>query len=775
MTTELLDDRDPFTILSRFTVDRFKNEEDWEDQEERLLVGAVEERYEQAKTAKENRAQLIEYNYLLLKGETRIGRTRVDNETLRIVTDADPRQTRSTDNIVLPMHRAFVGKFTRAVPMTRARARSSDKDDMLAAELIDSYLDYFRLGQKMRLKYKRWVEAISPTGTGILHLFWNRDAGPVVAICEQCDFASRDETPGTPCPACAEQIALQQQQQQMELQQFDMEMGAVPQAMPMSQEPLQEPPLLQEAREGDLQAKTIQWRDYFPDPGARADPETVKWAITTDAIHVSDARKMFPERAHLIDEEEGLYADRYIFAPTGLADARIETRELKSHVQLKTYYEGPSGLHPDGRVIYIANGRLLVVHPYIEARLLGRLPFYYARGDVDEDNLWGLDIISQCEPQQRERDILVTQLRRWRELTLNPRVLKTTMAGLHSKRLSTVPGEIITAGKIDENNIRFMRPPQIPAYVPGELERLETAAQKKFGVTTHELGMGDPGQSGRYAAFLETQASETIGPLVIEVNEEFLEFNRGVIVLARHYIAPDRIWTTTSRGRIFTRSWGEANVLPGWDVYMVNVDAVSRNPVIREQNARDRLQIGYYTDQATGRIEWDRYRLDAGLDQDIAGSDSEASQHIKAAELPKMIEEALMNGQPPPLPMPWDNAYIIASGLVDWLRGPGEMAPEPIRRAVAFIWFQYAQSLVPDPTMPVDPEVAKVLPNQMFAANMQQQQPGMGPGGSQPGQQTGGSKPGAGTPTAAHETAQKVTQADRAAEQASRGQQRHEG
>jgi hypothetical protein len=771
---DLPDTKDPFTILEQFTIDRYE-ENQFADEEEALLVAAVEERYEQSRASKENRTQLVEQNYLLLKGGNRIGRTRVSNETLRIITDNDPRKGKSTDNIIIDKHRAFVGKFTRAVPMVRARARSSDKEDLTAAELMDSKLDAFRLGQKIRLRYKRWIEAISPAGTGIMQIYWDPQKGPILATCNVCKFASRDETPGDPCPQCAQAI----EQQVMEQAQQASEEAMVTAEMPTEEPEVPEVPTLKEAREGDCCCRLVQFRDFFPDPGATADPETVNWTVTTDAIHVSKLRRMFPEKADLIEEQEGLYRDRYIFAPTGLAGARVETRELKSHAQLKTYYEGPSGLHEDGRVIYICNDRLLGIRPYVEARLLGRLAFYYARGDIDEDTLWGMDIISQAEPQQRERDTLVTQLRRWRELGLNQQWLVSSMAGIHNKRISTVPGAIIKASRIDENSIRPLKVQQIPAYVPGELNRLDEAAQRKFGVTSHELGIGDPGESGRYAAFLETQASETVGPMAIEVNDEFLEAHRAAIVISRYYESKERIWTTTSKGRVFSHSWSKANVLPGWDVYLVNVDSISRNPVLREQAAKERFQMGYYTDQSTGRVDWDKFRLDAGLDHDISGSDSEASQHIKAAELPRMIEEALTNGQPPPRPMPWDNPFIIASGLADWLRGPGDMAMEPVRRAVAMIWFEYCMALQPPEGVPMDPETAKIMPNAQLWKNYANPQPaGPGAGGSVPGQQKGSSKPGAGaqrgTPTAQQETAQKTRAADQSAERAARQTSRQE-
>lgn len=740
---------DPFGVLAGYSpadTARIPSE-----REEEQLVGEMTRRYEESRDARSARERLWETNRLLLRGETSLAFLRTSSEVLRVVTEGDPRLPRSVDNLMRVNHRAFVGKLTRMIPAVRVRPRTRDRDDMLAAEIEDSWLDYCWHSMQLDLKYKRWVECIDWAGTGALYLCWDTLGGKDLGACPQCSLVFDDAQIGGPCPSCS--MALMQ--------------GAGLNETPMQQDGQLKVPMLEKAKGGALRTLNLSPKDFYPDPGAGELAEC-QWIDVSRVLPVTIVRKMFPERVDIIDAEGDLYRDRYIYSSSSsLAYARVETRKFDDHVRLHEFLEVPTGEYPDGRILFMANGRILEIRDNIPHKLLGRFPVYLARGDRTDGELWGEDIISQAEPQHRERDILLTQFRRHRELGLNPRAVTTHNSGISKDALTATPGEVLKL-KTMGAYLKFIDPPQMPPWITNEPLRMKEAVREKWAVTPHELGQTSAGESGRYAAFLETQSSETVKPLTIEIFAEWREFNRALIILGRHFMPPDEVWTITGRDKVMTFSWSRARVKDSADVYLAEEDALSKNPMLRLQNTMQLHQAGYYMDPSTGQPNWKDFRRDAGLRLDVTTGDADASEHVYAAQIPEIIERALMANDPTqmPQPKPWDDARIMADELLTWLRTAGRSKPEPVQRAVAQMWFIYAMAMAP-PGQPIPPDVARLMPNQGLMGAPQQP---AGPGaGGQPSAEP------AGPPTADQETASTIQNADQRAQQAVSGGRPQEG
>lgn len=750
--------------------------------EEKKVAGFVLEAWEEAKRARSSRQRLMEYCRLMLKGEVLIAQTRASAEVLRVVVAGDPRKPRSLDNLLRVCHRAFVGKLIKIIPSVRVLPRTHDRDDLTAAEVMDSFLDYGWHAQQFKLKYTRAVSCISWSGVGILHPLWNTLGGRKIGLCPQCGYASADSQPGQECPACKmkQQIA----------QETSAAAGSSP-AVPGggALDPLSAtgaagippggiappptpaaPPTLSEAQEGDLELQVIHPYDFFPDPGA-AHPQEMQYCIIAKILPVNVVRKMFPEKAAGIVREDGLYAEKYITATaaTGLARGRIETTYLPNHVRLIAYHEMPTGEHPEGRIIYMANGRLLETKPNVAAVELGRLPFFVFRGDVDEGDFWPDPLVLQTEGLQRERDILGTQVRRHRELTISPKWVVATSSGIDAKFIDQTPGEVIKV-KPTAMEPKPLRTPMLPSWVPQEADRLKLAVQEKWGVTPYELGQSSSGDSGRFAAFLDTQASSIIAAMLVEIHNEWKELHRAWLILGRRYMPADRVWTITGTDRVLSRSWNTANVKPGWDVYLVEDDSLSKNPQLRMQQADEKLKVGYFTDPQTGQVDWKRYQRMAGLQPESVTPDADAAQHIYASQIPDMIREALAGQGQMPQPQPWDNVWIVAEELKGWLQTKGLSEDPMLVQYVAQMWQQYVMALMPDdPNAMVDPMMAKLLPNQKLA--MQQQQPQQ----AAPGNVTEQGGVATSRSSSEQETAKKIQNVDQSNEQLARAGQAHEG
>ena len=824
--------------------------------EEKDILAALEAAFADAKQAHSPRRGLIDYCTLMLKGETYIARL-INHEYLRTVVEGNPQRPRSTDNKMRVANRAFVAKLIKIIPSVRAKPRTSDRDDVIAADVMDSCLDAAWQGQNFKLKYKRAVSWIPRAGMGVLQAVWNSAAGRKMSVCPECGWnkpaeehpAKDEQGSPQPCPACAAERDAAMMQSQIGSMMgpagvqpppapvgppgggeggldgqppspplgtdktinpmWHATMGgplppptppAGPPSDPMSisvggaplgtpTQPPQAPgaaggampqvPMLEEAMEGDLELRVIDPRDFIPDPGA-SHPEEMQYAWVKRVLPVPQIRKMFPDKWQLIQPEMGLYSDKFLATTYGtpLSQGRIEKKVLKNHAELKEYYEIPSPRFPKGRVISYCNGRILESKDNIAASLLGRLAFFVLRGDVDDGELWPEPIIMQAEGLQREFDIFTTQMRQHRDLTMNPPILVPVNSGIDDRFLERTPGKVIKY-RPQAGEVQPMRTGQMPPYVVEEMGRLTNAIWEKWGVTPHELGQSMAGDSGRFAAFLDTVAQAVVSAMLIEIYSEWLALHRAWIVLARRYMSKDRVWTVygTDKTRLVTNSWADANVLPGWDVYVVEDDAMAKNPVMRLNQACDLLSKApfLFMDQQTGRYDEKKFRLMAGLKLESTAADTEASEHIYAAKMPDAVE-AWMHGQgAQPMPQSFDDPWVMIEELKGWLQTHRDDDPKLVQ-AVETLWHVYIDAVMPQNTgqMP-DPMQMKLMPATRLGQQGQQpgaQPQGMGPGAPPPNTQSDIATAQA-TPN--QQAAQSVQATDKATEQLARGSQKHEG
>jgi hypothetical protein len=735
------------------------------DEEERRILSDFDRAYEEASRQHLSRRGLIDYCTLMLKGETLVART-INNEFLRTVVEGNPQRPRSADNKMRVADRVFVSKLIKIIPSVRAKPRSVDRDDMIAASVMDSALEAAWQAQDMRLKYKRLVSWIPRAGMGIGQIVWNPQGGRRLAHCPECqtdfDPATGNDI-GDPCPVCA--LRMQQQMQAS--------------APPIQMRPMPAPAALEEVTEGDLELRVIDPREFVPDPGA-VHPEEITYAFVSKTLPIPILRRMFPDKWQLIQPELGLYADKFFTTTYGdpFSWGHIERRLLHNHAKLDTLYEIPSGLHPKGRIISRCNGRVMQSLDNVPAYLLGRLQFFLFRGDVDDGELWPEPIIMQAEGLQRELDVLVTQKRQHRDLTINPPMLNPVNNGINANFLDRVPGKMVKyraqAGKPEP-----MRTAQMPAYVEGENDRLVLSLYEKWGVTAFERGNYPSETSGRSAALLDTMAQAVVAGMLIEIYAEWLNLHRSWLILSQYYYAPDRVWTIygADKTQLITRSWKDAKILPGWDVYVVEDDSLSRNPVMRLQQALDLKARApeLFMDQQTGRFDEKRFRLASGLKLESTAPDADTAEHIYAAKVPELIKDALRGHGPPPTPQPFDNPWIMLEEIKGWLQTQGRNLltkdPELVQEVMKW-WQYYVSAVMPaDPSQMIDPMQARFLP---------MQQPGQKPAQTQaPAAAASAPAPRPATPVnsepAAQEAQSKVQQADQQGERLARPGEKHEG
>lgn len=622
------------------------------DEVEKTTASAFALKKDQAINARINRERQWEFYRLYLQGEV-LARDRLTSEVYRVATDESTKHALAQDNILRPVARAFVGKLCRAIPTATVRPRSSDREDMLAAEVMDSFVDYFDLKESMRVKYKRLCEFLPWAGNALIQPVWDANKGRLIHRCEECGYES-EYTPeeSSMCPQC--EVTGQASE-------------------------------LEPIREGDVCARVIDPRNFFPDPGAE-ELSQMQWCFVRHMLPVAVVRQMFPDKANLISEEMGLVQDRSIVLSGTLVSGHTDTQYVSDHTYLYEYHEMPSGEYPYGRLIYFCGERILEDSDNIYVKLLDRLPFYPIYADRRSGEFWAEPPIEQAWSLQRERNKLMTQMREHRELTNNPKMISPQGNGVSQDYVDKTAGQIIKYRHM-VGPPQYLPLPPFPSYAFDEAQRLRISIMEKFGVTEQEMGSSAGSPSGRYAAILEAQSTESINTMIIENVDNLMQFYKAVLILAQCYYSPQRRWAVSGQDRVKTYSWDRANIRAGWDVGVRDGDSMSRNPALRRQEALAFLQQGAFVDPATGQPDLKAFWRMAGINEIKAGYDDETNERTYGMTIPEMFARGKQIQ-----PQPEDDSKIIAEELLGWLRGPGRAGADPrVVQQVRELWMQLTE------------------------------------------------------------------------------------
>jgi rubrerythrin len=708
------------------------------DEVEKALMTELESRWTEAEQSRGWYDDEVEHNRTMLRGDTIVARDTTTGDVSHIVLSNYSRLRLSTDNNLRGINRALVGKHTRLIPSVEVMPGTGDESDVRSAEIATTFLEYFAHKERLPAKYVKAHRLLGSAGTMVWQPYWDRRAGQELAWCSKCNYTGANDEVGDPCPLCEQEAQMESDEQFNQAlesygQQYSeykmetsmaLEMGAPPTVpepeKPVRAEPMAAPPL-ESTREGDVRCRALDPMEFYPEPGVE-DMEDMRWACVRRAVPVSKIREMFPAMAKYIKSEEDIklqgQARRY--GQTSRTYGYVVSDSPKDHAYLYEWHERPTQLYPKGRLIYVCNDIVMNQteemlgedSPYY---MLPTLPFYPFHWERTDNVFWGEGPITQSWPLQVERNDELADMRDHRKRTNRPPLLtpmgsKLANSDFHNIRAGTVLKYKAAAAKPD-----FMKIPPFASYQYQDLERLRLGMQEKASVTDHEMGISGAGESGRYAALLEAQSSESIRPILLSNSVSWLEFNRAVVVIGQEYYAPDRVWTIRGRDKFWSYDWASVNMSPGWDVRLAETDSLSQNPALRLEQAERLLGNGVFNDPMTGIPDMDKFAKVAGLKDLASAPDPDASMRSYAASIPELILEEKFTG-----PKTWDDAKICDQEMLSWLRGPGRSRPMEEQMAVGQVWLVY--SFAANQGGQLGPGDANLMPNQALA--QQQPQPG---------------------------------------------------
>lgn len=727
---------DPFGILEG----RTPTEDREQDDEEKKLLGALHEHFRAAVSFREPYAQEWDTAIEYLKGRQFRYRHRFTGEVV-YTSGLMERDKSSLHNVLRPTHRSLVGKLGALIPGFRTTPATWDREEVLAARVADKFLEYFNERESMKTKWLELMNDIASFGNAVAQVIWDEDSGLEVAYCEMedCGFTGAADMVGHSCPNCEAQLA----EAKEKLMRADM-MDAAAQEGPMPPIPepeVQEPPILVSVMTGDIKVRRIDPRRVWFQPGAESLDDS-DYAFIEVPCSVSRLRQKFPEMAEFIRDDPALDAgnlESFNNFESGLHNHMVgggsDMQEDRTFYY--EYHERPTSEYPDGRIIYFTDTLILreVESPYY--KLFKRHPLFLLKWVSNPSELWGEGFISQAWHRQKEINTLETLTREWVELSTRVKWLIPFNSNISVEEFDAYSSQQILFNPGAGRPEPILPPPMNPE-VFNRGQKLESDVLRQAGVTEPEAGIAAADPNGRFAALMEAENDQQIGPITTINNEEWRQLNKCLLILAREFYSPERQFVVAgddTYGEAF--AFGEMNLSEGWDLALELEDGFSRNRAVRFNEAVQLFQLGALGNPQDPQTLINMAKV-ARLTVPGVGPDMKNPDIANAREKLHQIEM----GKPVDPFTPYDDPTIMAEEFLAWLKGKGRLAPPEVTANVQNMWMFFTQWSMMQQQM-----IAMGMPPAMVGMQMSEQgnqQAAQGAfGGSAPGQEM--SAPG-GTP-----------------------------
>lgn len=712
-------------------------------QEERKLASDVKSWIDDVVAERTPHAEQWALNRRYLRGDYSYVRHRLTGEVLKLDTQS-ANKLKSQHNYLRVIYRSFIGKLTRSIPSCVTRPATSDFDELYAARAADIHLAHFASKENLSLKYQKACEYLPTDGVSFWHLYWDPTKGKEVWACPVCEHFTYDERYAElPCPKCVEQrqeeVKLQAEAQAtLDMDYMSGMLEALPPGVPTPnpdqlkqmlppdrpQAPMQqvgplpvdmEPQNLERVREGDLCVEVLQAEDVYVDPGVSCLSKSQRVAVKY-ITHVSEARRKFPEMAEHI--KGGFYEPTSRFA-----DYRQMTSKPE-YVTLYCVYEAPTSEYPEGRTIYTDGSMILREIAYSPHALLGRFPVFVCAADVVIDEFYPEAPFTNAWHRQKELNLNETSIREFIALLSKPKLLMPNGSHISTDEISGDTEQVIFFNSMVGAPMPLQMP-QLPPQLPMRSDQLKADMREAMAVTDQEAGVQSSDPNGRYAAIMEAESSQTIGPILKRINDEWSQLHKAALQMMLNMYHHERTATIAGPEGNQTASLREVtNLHPGWDIVVEVTDGMSHNPAIRLNQALELWNSGVLVNAAGAPDVKKFYRL-SGLKFADTGFDFDASERAVASQIPRKIangEMVMIQAE--------DDPQIFSETLLEWLRGPGRHAPAEVTDQVRQIWMAYTQKF-----MALQQGIeSPISDGQQFGGG---QAPPQGPGGRGPRQQGG--------------------------------------
>ena len=249
------------------------------------------------------------------------------------------------------------------------------------------------------------------------------------------------------------------------------------------------------AYEGGVRVDIVSPFEVFPDPLARTDDDVLKtWLIQCKVRHLDYFKTHYPERGHLVREEQAWllsaqYEQRINTMNTRGPNTSGNMEGVKNSAIEMVKYEARSKKHPNGRMIVCANGVLL------EDKELpvGEIPFRKFDDVIIGGKFYSESVITHMRPLNEQYNAVIRRRSDWVNKMLAGKYTAPRGGGLAQESLNDQSGEVVYYTPIpnapDGGRPSALQVPAIPQYAYAEEEKLDRMLNDISGIA--EVDKGD--------------------------------------------------------------------------------------------------------------------------------------------------------------------------------------------------------------------------------------------------------------------------------------------
>lgn len=544
-------------------------------------------------------------------------------------------QSQIVVNLIQPIVESQAAKATENRPALSVVPATDDEDDVEAARLCESLLEWVWEDRDMQGRIHEFAKIAFITGTAFFKVWWDKNAGDPLppepepalpGLDEVEDLSGLIASPlaADGSPADADLAAV------LDMGRYLPEAGIPDELAEVAAEPALAPP---RKMTGAVRVEPLSVFEVGIDPGAKT-IEDARWAYHLCLMHRDEVAARWPN-GHLAKCDASLVSDAWSARFSALEPRGTGTRTRQAtqdHVRIAEYFERGSPRHPDGRYIVTGGGVLLEERDVLPT---GDLPFVVARHRSIPGRLLGDGTVKSLVSLQAEYN---DQLR----------------ADIETSRLMADPKWRVAKGSLVNGDIRGGMTGEIVEYDP-LLPKPEPIAPPPWSPIHQQIAtlMGDlmgrcsqsndivfgdvpNAMSGRAIGFWMDQMASTLGPTVREIECAIKRVGRRVLGFYRDFGPETFLLRLVGRsGELQVREFKKS------DIRSTDVKVVENSMLPKHlQYQREQLLAFYaqdlFGDRNDPRVKMDvRKRMEFG---DITGAFGDVTAERKyAREVNAMI------------------------------------------------------------------------------------------------------------------------------------------
>ncbi len=460
------------------------------------LVSLVDTRYEQAAKAQMRITDEMEQARLFYRGDQWLRR-----EYNKWVTAPSHRwRVRLTVNKLPPLVELSIATFLRYKPIISTSPATSDEDDRRTAKVSELLARYLWDELETDVLLVEMLTWMFTTGSAFMRVGWDNKKGRRIPIYNKVPW-------------------------------MDPETGII--------EEVDGEEVVGYQYDGLPTLDVIDPFSMAVEPGALKFDDAA-WCIVTEILRIGELEQRFntkidPSNAN----DDRIHTPMYIER-----DSQIENEDRAALMQM---YERPTKAHPNGRLIYKANNKILD-----EQELPGgQIRICHFRNIILPGEFWPTSMVSQVIPLQMEINRGRSQLIENRNLTSRPQLIAaegSIIKGTYNNK----PGSIVQWDPIASHSTEphYMNPPQVPGFV---MSILGLANEDMMDLTSrHEASQGQTtgANSGRQVAMYRSADDSRLAPTMRLFEKGLQQTGRYLLRACQENMNGEMVLNIVGKGRV---------------------------------------------------------------------------------------------------------------------------------------------------------------------------------------------------------------------------------